>query len=351
MPPENGPIVIMGAGAVGSYVGGMLSAAGVDVTLVDAWPDHIEAIRAEGLAIDTPEGVITARPRVRHISQAQQLAGQPTAFAFLCVKLYDTDWAATLLGDVVRGTPIITMQNALVEEDIARIVGSDRTLGAIGGTLDVSLMQPGRVRRSRRRGAAAPVFKVGELSGRNTPRAQAIADLLSRIDTAAVTTHLRDDRWAKLVANTMTTGLSAVAGLPFLEVYRRDDTRRLAISLAAEAFAVGQRLGFALQPVFGVLPRRWQAADAGEGDAISEAMDAMAAQRATMSEGGISGTLQDLMKNRRTEVDYFNGYIADQGRACGVPASTHEAVAALIRRMESGKDRPREEHLSALARR
>jgi 2-dehydropantoate 2-reductase len=189
------------------------------------------------------------------------------------------------------------------------------------------------------------------LNGRNTPRAQAIADLLSKIDTAAVTTHLRDDRWAKLVANTMTTGLSAVAGLPFLEVYRRDDTRRLAISLAAEAFAVGQRLGFALQPVFGVSPHRWQAADAGEGDAISEAMNAMAAQRTTMSEGGISGTLQDLTKNRRTEVDYFNGYIADQGRACGVPAPTHEAVAALIRQMERGEERPAEEHLSALARR
>jgi len=180
-----------------------------------------------------------------------------------------------------------------------------------------------------------------------TPRAQAIADLLSKIDTAAVTTHLRDDRWEKLVANTMTTGLSAIAGLPFLAVYGREDTRRLAIALAAEALAVGERQGFAPK-IFGISSQRWQAAGAGERDAVTEAMRAMAAQRATMVEGGVSGTLQDLAKNRRTEVDWFNGYIADQGRACGVATPTHAALAALIRRMEAGEIRPSENHLSSL---
>ena len=52
--PDAGPIVIMGGGAVGSYVGGMLSAAGEDVVLIDAWPGHVEAVRANGLMLDTP---------------------------------------------------------------------------------------------------------------------------------------------------------------------------------------------------------------------------------------------------------------------------------------------------------
>jgi len=150
------------------------------------------------------------------------------------------------------------------------------------------------------------------------------------------------------VANTMTTGLSAVSGLTFPEVYGRDDTRRLAIALGAEALAVGHRLGFGLRPVFGVAPERWQAAGAGQRDAIADAMRAMAAQSGSMVEGGISGTLQDITKRRRTEVDYFNGYVAERARACGVAAPTHAALAAMIRRMESGELAPAEARLAEL---
>ena len=348
MMSEAGPTVIMGAGAVGGYIGGMLGAAGEDIILIDAWPAHVEAIRADGLKLDTPEGMIKSRPRALHICDVHQLVGQPVGLAFLCVKLYDTNWAATLLGDTVGDSPIVTMQNALVEDDVARIVGQSRTMGAIAGTLDVALMAPGMVRRSRRRGAEKPVFKVGELNGQKTPRLRAIADLLTKVDTTATTSHLRDERWAKLVANTMTTGLSAVSGLTFLDVYRRDDVSRLAIKLAAEALAVGHRLGFQLYPVHGVPPERWQAAGAGDPDAIAEATSAMAAQSRSMVEGGISGTLQDLTKRRRTEVDYFNGYVAERGRAYGVPTPTHAAVTAMIRRMEAGESTPSEARLAEL---
>src|SRR5690349_5165182 len=130
MMPDGGPIVIMGAGAVGSYVGGMLSAAGEDIVLIDSWPEHVEAIRSNGLIIETPEGTIEARPCALHICDVHQLAGRRARVAFLCVKLYDTNWAATLLHDIVQAAPIVTMQNGLVEEDVARIVGRDRTLGA-----------------------------------------------------------------------------------------------------------------------------------------------------------------------------------------------------------------------------
>jgi 2-dehydropantoate 2-reductase len=343
-----GPIVFMGAGAVGGYVGGMLSAAGEDIVLIDAWPAHIETIRADGLKLETPEGMIEAWPRALHICDVHQLAGQPVRLAFLCVKLYDTNWAAALLGDVVCDVPIVTMQNALIEEDVARIVGQSRTMGAVAGTLDVALVAPGQIRRARRRGAEKPVFKIGELSGEKTSRLIAIAALLAKVDTTATTSHLRDERWAKLVANTMTTGLSAVSGLTFLDVYTREDTRRLAIKLAAEALAVGERLGFQLSPVFGVSPQRWQAADAGQFDALAEAMSAMASQSGSMVEGGISGTLQDLTKRRRTEVNYFNGYVAERGRACSVPTPMHAAVAGMIRRMEAGEFCPSEARLAQL---
>ena len=241
-----GTIAIMGAGAVGSYVGGMLALAGEAVVLIDAWPAHVETMRARGLVIETPEGTRTARPSALHLGEVQALRRVTVGLAFLCAKLYDTDWATLLLlPQLTPQAPLVTMQNGLIDDVVASLAGAGRTLGAIAGGLDVALDEPGRVRRSRRRGArAAPIFKVGELDERASPRAAAIAALLGKVDTAAVTTALRHDRWLKLCANAVTSGLSGVSGLPLIEVHRRADTRRLAVRLGAEVLAVGAALGY-----------------------------------------------------------------------------------------------------------
>jgi 2-dehydropantoate 2-reductase len=70
--------------------------------------------------------------------------------------------------------------------------------------------------------------------------------------------------------------------------------------------------------------------------ALGAALDAMAAQAASMVEGGMSGTLQDLSKGRPTEVDFFNGFIAREGERVGRPAPTHARIAAMIGQAERG---------------
>ncbi len=334
-----GRIALLGGGAVGSFVAGSLAAAGHHVVLIDGWPEHVAAIRDGGLLLDCPEGERRTHPEAWHLGEAQRLRGLDVEAAFLTVKLYDTDWAAALLATwLPPGVPVVTLQNALVEDRVARAVGWGRVLGAIGGGLDVSMAGPGVMRRTRRRGAAgAPVFKVGEVHGRRTPRAERIAALLSVADTAAVTADLWTERWSKLTANTMTSGISGLAGLSLKQVYSRDDTRRIAIRLGAEAITVGEALGFRLQKLFGAPPSVWCRAAAGDADALADALDAMAAQAASMVEGGMSGTSQDLSKGRPTEVDFFNAFIAREGTRLGVPAPTHARLAALIIEAEHGR--------------
>jgi 2-dehydropantoate 2-reductase len=329
---EAGAVVFLGGGAVGSYTGGMLAAAGHPVVLVDGWPAHVEAIRARGLAISTPEGEQVARPEAWHLGEASRLRGLAPVAAFLTVKLYDTAWAAALLAQwLPAGVPVVTLQNALVEEDVARAVGWGRVLGCIGGGMDVSLTGPAAVRRSRRRRATpSPVFKVGEMHGRRTPRAERIAALLDQVDRAVVTTDLWAQRWEKLCANTMTTGLSGITGFSLKEVYTREDTRRIALRLAAEALALGKAMGFDLPKLFGVAAGDWR-----EGSAA--AMAALAAQAASMTGEGMSGTLQDLLKKRPTEVDYLNGYVEREARRLGIAAPTHAAIARLVRAVERGE--------------
>ncbi len=337
--PVSGRVVLLGGGAVGSLVAGGLAAAGHGVVLIDGWPEHVRAIREHGLTVDAPEGRQTVAVEAWDLGEAHRLRDLDVAAAFLTVKLYDTDWAASLLATwLPPGVPVVTLQNALVEERVARAVGWGRTLGAIGGGLNVFMAGPGVVRRAGRRGASGgPVFKVGELHGRRTPRAERIAALLSAVDASAVTTDLWTERWAKLCANTMTTGLSGLTGLSLIETYTRGDTCRIAVTLAAEAIALGEALGLRLETLFGLAPQIWCDAAAGDGAALTAALDALARQAASMVQGGMSGTLQDLRKGRPTEVEFFNGFIADEAARLGRAAPTHARIAALIREAERGR--------------
>lgn len=334
----DGPVVILGAGAVGSYVGGLLTAAGREVVLIDTWAEHVDTIRKEGLTLDTPEGTLVAKPQAWHLGEISRLRRLEPAAALLTVKLYDTEWSAVLLATwLPPAVPVVTLQNALVEEIVARAVGWGRTLGAVGTGLDVALIGPGHVRRTRqRRCGAAAVFKIGEMHGRRTPRAEQLATLLGLVDQAEVTTDLWTVRWGKLCANAMTTGLSGLTGMSLKAVYTSEATRRIAVTLASEALAVGAALGFESPTIFGLPGEVWGAAATGDEPALVRAMKAMRDQAATMTEGGMSGTLQDLRRQRPTEVEFFNGFIAREGERLGVPAPTHARVAALIRKVESG---------------
>ena len=343
-------IVFVGAGAVGGYVGGHLARAGHAVTLVDPWPEHVDAIKRDGLHLGGTQGEHNIRVKALHITELQGLPHGSVDIAFICMKLYDTAWATALITPYLAPSGcVVTMQNALVEELVASIAGWGRTLGCIASTISVEAVAPGRIVRTQLPGGDAyTVFRVGELSGAVTRRVEHIAELLRAVDSAKVTNNLWGERWSKLTANTMTTGLCGAAGLDLNEVVEHAPARRLQIRLAAEAIRIGIALGFRLEAIRGVAADKWLAAAAGDVAILAEVEQQMLEGLLRRPEGGRSGTLQDLAKGRRTEVDFMNGYVAAQGDECGIPAPTHARVAALVRRIERGELAPSRELLNDL---
>src|ERR1700716_3035507 len=85
-------LLFIGAGAIGSYLGGFLSRAGNDVTLLDPWPEQVDAIRGRGLEVTGPHEPFVARPAALHVHEAQRL-GADFDVAFVAMKAYDTAWA------------------------------------------------------------------------------------------------------------------------------------------------------------------------------------------------------------------------------------------------------------------
>ena len=93
-------IVMLGAGAVGGYVGGHLALHGHDVTLIDFWSENIETIRKNGLELSgmTPEERQVSHPKTMHLHEVASLAKQaPVDIAFVTMKSYDTEWVTQLI--------------------------------------------------------------------------------------------------------------------------------------------------------------------------------------------------------------------------------------------------------------
>src|SRR5204862_4709276 len=238
-------IAIVGAGAVGGYVGAHMVQAGENVTFIDPWPEHVEQIRTQGLRITHARDVaeFSLQARALHLTDAQQFAKEaPIDIAFVCMKSYDTAWATTLIKQYLAPDGyVVSLQNCMNEETIAGIVGWGKTLGCIASSITVNLPEPGHIHRGAgKHGAAHTVFRAGEVHGRITPRAEEVCRLVAYTDSAKVTGNLWGERWSKLVTNAMANGIAACTGLTGGTMPRRDPIRHCSTRAGSEAIRVGQ---------------------------------------------------------------------------------------------------------------
>ena len=345
-------IAIVGAGAVGGYIGAHLARAGRDVVLIDGWPEHVEAMRRNGLRITAmePDGCFTSSVRALHLSDVPQLAWErPFDTAFIAVKAYDTGWATALILPYLAPTGfLVSAQNSINEDCIAALVGWTRVLGCSVGLHSAELVGPAHIERNSLRGDAVRIgMKVGEPHGRVTRRAEAVAAMLSLGDSAAVTTNLWGDRWSKLVINAMRNATCAMTGLSSKERDQDEPVRRLSIRLGSQAVRVGRALGLALEPMSG-LDLDLLARAEHDAAAMAELEAQILAVNATRSDAARPSMGQDIRKGRRTETEAINGLVARRGEEVGVDAGLHARVDALMRRIEAGELQPAREHALGL---
>lgn len=341
-------IAVVGTGAIGGYVGGWLAHAGQDVTLIDMWPENIEAIRTRGLELDgiTDEEKITVtRAKTMHLTEVQSLCKQaPIDIAFVSVKSYDTEWAAALIKPYLAPDGyVVSLQNCVNEEKIAGVVGWGRTLGVVASNISVWLYEAGRIRRTAPKGGERhTVFRVGETHGLVTPRVNELAGMLSVVDSSKATDNLWGERWSKLCMNGMQNGVAAATGLAGRERAGNTVIRRFSIQLGGEAVRVGQALGFRLVNIGKLVPDRLVLAADGHRDALTEVEDTMVEHAASNPRAGIQrpSMAQDMLKGRRTEIQLMNGFIAERGRIAGIPTPSHEKITGIVTRVERGELKP-----------
>jgi 2-dehydropantoate 2-reductase len=320
---------IIGAGAIGSVVGGCLAKAGRDVTLIDQWPEHIEAIKAKGLRLSGTIGDFVVPVKALHIHELQSVR-EPFDAVFVAVKSYDTEWATALaVAYLTAEGVVVDFQNGINDERVAAVAGKHRTLGCVI-TISAGMYEAGHAMRTD---SAQLGFKIGEHDGRDTARARELAEIMNAVAETKVTTNLFGERWSKLAINCMANPLAGLTGLGTLQVRTDPKISAVGVHVGAEAIMVGRAVGHEVEPIYGIPTQRY--VDAYNGRGLAELLHDIA-EIARKRGGGEPSLLQDVKKKRRTEIDYLNGYVCAQGRQAGVKTPFNDAVVATITRLGVG---------------
>lgn len=330
--------LIWGAGAIGGTLGAFLARAGHDVMLVDAVEEHVAAINRHGLRITGPIAEFTqAVPAIT----PESVAGQwPTIV--LATKAHHTVAATRALAPRLAANGcVVSAQNGLNELDIARIVGTERTVGAFVN-FGADYLEPGVIHYGGR-GAVV----VGEIDGSMTSRAMAIRDAWRDFDERAVATaNIWGFLWGKEAYGAMLFA-TALTNESIADALAMPEYRGLYVALAREVLAVASARRVAPEAFDGFDPTAYlPAASPG---AATRSLDELVAHNRRSAKTH-SGIWRDLaIRKRPTEVDAQLGIVVALAREAGVPTPLTARLVELIHDVEHGSRAQSIETLDALA--
>jgi 2-dehydropantoate 2-reductase len=290
-------ISVIGAGALGTFYGTMLSSSGQDVTIVCREKD-VEALK---------RGVSVTGSMEREAHPSIATSPPPSDLVFVTVKAYDVGAAVRDI-KIKPGTLVVVIHNGLgPDEEAASALGKGH-VGVGVSYSGVTFLEPGKVRL-----AGYTETVLGSVEPEVREKLTAARDALEKAGLRArIADDVRAAQWEKLYANIAINPITAVTGLNNGMLLEVPELKALAVEAVAEAARVSKALGIKT----GVDPLE----------------NTLKVIRDTYHNR--SSMLQDVTRGKRTEIDALNGMICELGRRIGVPTPHNDTITALIKGIE-----------------
>ncbi|VTU18768.1 ketopantoate reductase family protein [Variovorax sp. PBL-E5] len=298
-------VAVMGAGAVGCYYGAMLARAGHEVVLIGR-PLHVEAVRANGLRLETK----AFDEHLRLDASTEPSAVQGADLVLFCVKSTDSESAAAQIKPHLSpGALVLVLQNGVDNDERVRSVLTANAVIAAVVYVATEMAGPGHVKHHGR----------GELVIASSHASETIArHLVAAGVPAQMSDNVRGSLWAKLILNCAYNALSAVSQLPYGVLVKGVGVSDVIRDVVAECLAVAKAEGI-------VIPSDIDAAVRG----IAQSMPSQ-----------YSSTAQDLARGKLSEIDHLNGLVVRRGEALGVPTPANRVLFVMVKLLE-GKQQTR----------
>jgi len=320
-------ICVIGPGAIGGVVAGVLAREGYNIQLVAKHPELAERINNNGIEVAGTCGNFTQK--IPSVALPNELDG---TFDYVLIATKADGLVEAAIGILPFLHPnsrVVSMQNGICEEMLADVVGENRTIGCVvgfGGTMH----EPGRVEMTS--GGELIIGNWKRESGKELER---LALILNYVVETRITGEIFQELYSKLIINACVTTLGAICGQYLGKMLARRNNRNLFIEVIREAVAVGNAMGIQIPPgAAGKLDYyKFLAPGLLSGFKRHVFIRVIGMKYRRLK----SSSLQSLERGRKTEVDNYNGYITRKGKELGVATAVNEQLTSMIKEIEEGK--------------
>lgn len=306
-------IAVVGPGATGCLLAALLARLFASeknsrdtVWLLDKHKDRAEKISQQGILIAGLHGEFRVKIQASAVTQEIGIAD----LVIITVKSYHTQQAILHAKPLVgKDTAVLTLQNGIGNiETIQEAVGQDKVIGGVTN-LGATLVDVGQVIYAGKGETA-----IGRMDGKIPAILRSIREIFNRAGLETrISRDIKGALWSKLIINAGINALTAITGLKNGRLIEAEETRRILRQAVTEAIRVAKRKKIKLL--------------------YDDPLAKVEAVCVATSEN-ISSMLQDVMKNKVTEIDYINGVVVRQGQELGIPVAVNATLTDLVKTIE-----------------
>lgn len=319
-------IGILGCGAMGTVMGAYMTKNGLDVELIDSYKEHVDVLNKNGAHIIGSVDMIVP---VKAVTPEEMKGIYDLIFLFTKQTVNDTV-LKNLLSHLNEKSTVCTLQNGVPEHFVAGYVGEERTLG---GTVlwGATFVKPGVSELTQDITKNDHLFEIGAIDGTIGERVNNAAEILGYMGRAKITDTLMASRWGKLINNACMSGMSAACGATFGEILQDEKSRACLSYLAREVKRCCEAEGYKMPILLNEqLPYSCDIKDQEMFDTNQRMFLEMYKDMYTAK----ASMLQDLEKEKKTEVLMINGYVSSTGDKYNIDTPFNDTVVEIVTKIE-----------------
>ncbi|MFW5645253.1 MAG: ketopantoate reductase family protein [Bacteroidota bacterium] len=322
-------ILVIGGGAIGGITAARLTQKNIDVDLLVKYPELKKLAKTRGLKVTGHHGNYIRRVNAYLPSD---LLSETFDIVLIATKANDMREAAMhILPFLEEDSMVVSMQNGICEDELACIVGIHRTVGCIVGW-GATMIEPGTYDMT-----SGGINIVGSLNGISEDRITKLKEILNHLAPTYISHNIYGDLYSKLIINSCISALGAISGLRLGRMLRIKKLRKMFYQIMEEAVKVANAMNITIEPYANKI-NYYQFVEPGTIGSIKRSLiiGLMGFKFRRLK----SSSLQSIERGKKTEIDYFNGFIARQAARHNIDVSLNQKVIEMVKEIERGERKP-----------
>lgn len=321
-------ILLIGAGAIGGSLAALIKQRGYDITIVAKYNEYAEIIEKDGLECSGVKGNFkVTMPAISTLDKLNK--DDKYDVIFVSTKAYDVENILQQLFPFMKeDTSVVSLQNGICTDIYQKVVGGEHTVGCVVG-YGATMLEKGKIEIT-----STGEFIIGSVSSNFKGNLKFVKELLECAFPTTITENIIGALYSKLLINSCITSLGAITGLKLGEMMKIKRIRNIFLQILCDGVKVANEMKIDVLPYGGKLNyySLYKRSNSKFGNLINHLLIKIVGKKYSNL---TSSSLQSLLRNQKTEIDYFNGYIYRMSEQYNVNVPLELKLVKMIKEIEN----------------